>query len=187
MRKRIFSLLALLTFVGGIAFAYDTDGNTSRKREIDGAPATFPYREYQLVRYSEEGSNQSPLSAGDVVVGDSVSDDGISVGLVGTAGSSDSVKGVVVSATIPTRDVLGLTSSSDFGRRNWGYIQVKGFCSTVNVSSGNANAGTTLIASGTLPRYATAAHSSVFVGERQLGWAYDASAGGGGNKVEINL
>ena len=90
--KKLISLFALLTLVSGVAYAYDTDGNSAQKREIPNTPGYVPYREYQEVRFGADGPNDVALSAGDVVVGDSVSDDGITVGLAGTAGSVDAVR-----------------------------------------------------------------------------------------------
>lgn len=184
MNKRVISLLAILSLIGGVAFAYDTDGNPANKREIAGTPGYQPYREYQEVRYGADGANDVGLSAGDVVIGDCISQDGITVGLVGTVGSSDAVRGVVVSPTIPTCDVLGSTASTDFGRRNWGWIQVRGLCTKVNVLSGGA-AGSTLVASPSA-RYAGPAPSAG-TATRALGFAYAASGSGNSNKVDVNI
>lgn len=170
-----------------MAYAYDADGNANKKREIDGAPAYVAYREYQLVRYASNqnvGTN-TPLSAGDVVVGDCVSDDGVTIALVGATNSVDAVRGVVVSATIPTCDVTGSTAQTDFGRRNWGYIQVKGLCTTVNfLGSNTPAAGGAIVASATArnAQGALAGNSN-----RMMGFAYDAGAGGSSNKVYIDL
>ncbi len=183
--KRLLSIVAILSLVSGVAFAYDADGNINTKRQIDGAPASVAYREYQLVRWGENGASPTGgnLSAGDVVVGDCVSDDGITVAIIGTTNSIDAVRGVVVSPAIQTCDVVGTTAITDFGRRNWGYIQVKGFCTKVNVYAGGV-AGSALVAAGQA-RCATAAPNNP--GLRTLGFAYDASESGNANKVEINL
>lgn len=185
MKKQIIALFAILALIGNVAYAYDADGNANVKRQVDGAPAYFAYREYQLVRYPASG-NQISLSAGDVVLRDCISDDGISVNLASQGTSVDAVAGVVVSATIPTADVVGTTAQTDFGRRNWGYIQVKGLCTYANVNGGTATSGSSLIASSTLPRYATASTGSAATTQRLLGFAYDASAQGQ-SEVDINL
>ena len=184
--KKLISLFAILTMFGGIAFAYDGDGNASNKREINGAQGYVAYREYQLVRYAENGPNGVQLSAGDVVVADCVSDDGITVAILGATNSVDAVKGVVVSPTIGTADSVGTTPGIDFGRRNWGYIQVKGLCTKVNVTGGPTTAGSTLVASGTYARYATKSSVTAF-GQRALGFALDASEEGNASDVNIEV
>ena len=182
--KKFISLVAMLSFVSGVAFAYDADGNQNTKREMAGSPAWVPYREYQLVRFGENAPNSTALSQGDVVLNDCVSDDGVSVGIVGAANSVDAVAGVVVSVTIPTADTVGTTAQTDYGRRNWGYIQKKGLCTKVNVIAGGA-AGTALVASDSL-RCATAGTPGK-AGYRALGFAYDASGAGNANDVYIDL
>ena len=182
--KRLLSFVAILSLVSGMAYAYDADGNVNVKRSMDGAPASVAYREYQLVRYANNGANSPSLSAGDVVVGNCVSDDGITVDLAGATNSVDAVRGVVVSSTIPTCDVTGTTAVTDFGRRNWGYVQVKGLCTTVNVLSG-PTVGSSLVASASA-RYAGAPISGNS-GQRFLGFAYDASGSGNANDVYIDL
>lgn len=169
-----------------MAYAYDADGNANAKREIPGAPGYVAYREYQLVRWAE--NRPSPvggnLSAGDVVVADCVSDDGVTIAIVGATNSVDAVKGVVVSTAIQTCDVTGTTAATDFGRRNWGYIQVKGLCTTVNMISGGA-AGTSVVAADQV-RCATARTVGNNNG-RTLGFALDASGAGSVNDVDIEI
>lgn len=187
MNKRILSLVAVLALLSGSVYAYDADGNANTKREIAGAPGSYAYREYQLVRYADNAANQPSLSAGDVVVADCVSDDGITVGLVGATNSTDAVKGVVVSSTIATPDTTGTTAITDFGRRNWGYIQVKGLITKINVTGGGA-AGSTLVAS-PIARYATqqVVTGTVVTAQRPLGFALDASEQGQTSDVELTI
>lgn len=191
MKKRLFSLFVILSMLSGMAYAYDADGNANKKREIDGAPGFLAYREYLLVRWAENGASPTGgnLSAGDVVVADCVSDDGVTVALVSATNSIDAVRGVVVSSTIQSCDVTGTTSTTDFGRRNWGYIQVKGFTIKCNVINGPVVAGGSLVAS-TTARNATAA-SFVTTGtigsHKLLGFAYDASADGVNSEAHIDL
>lgn len=186
--KKLLSLFAILSFVSGIAYAYDGDGNTNKKREIEGAPGYFAYREYQLVRFAANGVNDAGLSAGDVVVGDCVSDDGISVAVVGATSSGDAVRGVVVSATIPTSDVTGTTAITDFGRRNWGYVQVKGLCTKVNELATNlAPAGSTLVQSSVGRNATGAAATPQSSGMKPLGFALDTGTSGSTNDVYIDL
>lgn len=186
MKKRLIALFALLSLVSGVSYAYDADGNPNTKREIAGAPASVAYREYQLVRWAENGPNPTGgnLSAGDVVVADCVSDDGITIAIVGSTNSTDAVQGVVVSSLIQSVDVTGTTPATDFGRRNWGYIQVKGLCTKVNVFNGGI-AGSSLVAAPQV-RCASAGFLAA-TAPRTLGFALDASESGSTNDVYINL
>ena len=124
-----------------------------------------------------------------MVVWDCISDDGVTAGLVGTA-STDAVAGVVVSVNIPTADAVGTTAQTDYGRRNWGYVQVKGLCTKVNITAG-PGAGSSIAAS-TTSRYATtAAAGAVTAGSsiivpKPMGFAYDASSQGQ-SEAYINL
>jgi len=176
MTKRIFGFIAILSLVSGVAFAYDADGNPNTKREIAGSPAWSPYREYRLVRFPENAPNSTALTAGDVVVADCVSDDGVTVNLVSAASSADAVMGVVVSTTIPTADVVGTTVNTDYGRRNWGYIQVSGFCTNVNMV-GTAPAGGQSLKASDTARNADVAVNTLngLPTGRVMGFAYDAS------------
>jgi len=175
--KKFFSLMTLsVLLVSGHAFAYEDDGNANSKRSIDGAPAWVGYREYQLVRYpnnADLGTN-TPLTAGDVVMWDCVSDDGVTVNLVGALHSSDSVAGVVVSQTIPSCETVGTTAQTDYGRRNWGYIQVRGICTYVNmVGGGVAIVGQTIKASDTARNADATVNTGTGTVRRILGFAYD--------------
>lgn len=185
--KKLISLVALLAIAGGVAYAQANEGSgPNKKREIEGAPGYLPYKEYQLARYGEANPAISvPLSAGDVVIWDTVSDDGVTVGLVGIAGSQDAVAGVVVGGNIMTAETAGLTASQDYGRRNWGWIQVKGFSSATNITSGPVASGA-IVASTARPRFATAAPLGA-VGTpiaKIMGFAYDASSSG---SAEANI
>lgn len=179
MKKLIYSiLLAFLLAGNGVAFSYSNDGN-DHLIEGPGGPASDPVRVYSLVRYADQGPNRPSLSAGDVVIWNCVSDDGVTVALVGDgAGSADAVAGVVVSPTIPTDDQAGagFTASQELGRRNWGYIQKYGLCTVVNFSLGSAVVGSGIKA-GDIPRTATAATMTDIQGAN-LGFAYDASSNG---------
>lgn len=177
MKKLYSILLALGLLVGGVnvAHAYSSDGNPNLKDESTATPAD-PVRVYRLVRYPENQVDSVTLSAGDVVVWDCVSDDGVSVTLVSSANSTDAVAGVVVSPFIPTADSSNSAANS-IGRRNWGYVQTSGLCTVANVTSGGA-AGTALRASQTA-RYATAATvTPTGTTQRIMGFAYDASSQG---------
>jgi hypothetical protein len=190
MRKFI-ALFSILTFVlgfGGLSYAINDEGATgaNEKREIPGAPGFVPYKEIQLVRYGAIEPNQTYLSAGDVVVRNTVSDDGVTIALVNEITvSTDAVAGVVVSTKIHTCEFVGATPGVDYGRRNWGWIQVKGYCPTVNIASGPPMAGGAIYAS-TTARYATKSAAVYNQTNRPLGFAYDASSQGQA-KAEIDL
>lgn len=180
MKKYIFSLLALLMLASGVAVAQQNEGTVgaNTKREIPGALGYVPYKEIQLVRYPvnlNAGGNN--LSAGDVVVWDAVSDDGVTINLITSAVSTDAVAGVVVSTIIETADSVGTTPGMDYGRRNWGWMQVRGYCPTVNITSGPDSAGGVIVASKTA-RYATGPTIGWNRTQRPMGFAYDASSQG---------
>lgn len=178
MKKFYSFLLALGLILAGVnGYAYSTDGNPHLMDDSTATPADA-VRVYRLVRFAQNSLDSVTLSGGDVVVWDCVSDDGVTIGLVTTVGSADAVAGVVVSPFIPTADSTG-TAANSIGRRNWGYIQTSGLCTTVNITGGSATTGATLKASDT-PRYATAA-KSVSVDSnttRTLGFSYDVSSQG---------
>ena len=176
MKKLIISFLAIAFLLGGgVVYAFRDDGNPHQLR-ASGATDADPVRIYQLVRYAEDGANSVKLTAGDVVVWDCVSDDGISVNIYSAVQSVDAVAGVVVSPEIPTADnTAGTSAVSDLGHRNWGYIQVYGYCAKVNMQSGSAVVGSAIIASGTVAREGTAVGGAF---HRILGFAYDASEEG---------
>lgn len=175
--KKLISLAILSVLVAGSAFAMNGDDGSPAKKRETGAPGFIPYREYAIARFGAVGVNDVGLSAGDVVVRDTVSDDGVTIALIGTGQSVDAVAGVVVSANISTAESTGLTASLDYGRRNWGVIQVKGHSTKVNILSGGVPAGSAIVASSTA-RYATAPANTAGVKSKLMGFAYDASAQG---------
>lgn len=187
--KRLLSLFAIgFLLAGGVAHAYSDGGLINVKEQSSGANSD-PVRVYRLIRYPETDANGTSLTAGDVVVWDCVSDDGVTVNVIATTNSADAVAGVVV-ATIATGEVgsAGNTAVQDLGKRNWGYIQVKGFCSFVNVAPAGGAAGVSVVASATA-RNARAVATPVGSGvgtQRLLGFAYDAPAAGP-NDVYIDV
>ena len=185
--KKIYIVLALSVLFGignGVnCFAYD-DGGAVNLKENSGGATSDPVRVYQLVRYPETGANRTTLSAGEVVIWDVISDDGVTVNspaAVGITTSTDAVAGVVVSSLgIPTADNVTGTAVTDMGKRNWGYIQTYGLCSSVMIeplTGGNVAAGQGLRASATRG-YASASRISVSLTDApgSLGFSYDAVA-----------
>lgn len=125
MKKLILIVLAL-TLVGGVAFAgYDEGAYINNKEGSKGSPAD-PVRVYQLVRYAEMAASSRPLTGGEGVCWDTVSDDGVTIALRSKAGSRDAVAGVTV-GRIPTSEGGG-TAAQEIGKSNWGYIQTYGYC-----------------------------------------------------------
>lgn len=188
--KKLFRFVLTLSVLLGIGsgqfvYAYDADGNPNVKREIAGGLATQAYREYQLVRFALTGASTAPLTAGDVVVGDCVSDDGITVAVPGSTNSADAVRGVVVSATINTCDVSGSTPTTDFGRRNWGYIQVKGLCTVCNLNTAGIPAGSSIVCAASTKYGTTPVAGNT--GQKTLGFCYNTSTNGSANTVDINI
>lgn len=179
--KKLLSLIATgLLLASSMAFAY-SDGGLINVKEMSGGTSADPVRVYRLVRYPEADANGTSLTAGDVVVWDCVSDDGVTVNVLASTASTDAVAGVVV-ATIATGEVgsAGNTAVQDIGKRNWGYIQVKGLCTFVNVAPAGGSAGVSVVASGTARNArATVAFGALGGGTpRLLGFAYDAPAAG---------
>lgn len=177
MKKLIYSfIIASFLFCGGVSFAYD-EGVETHKIEESGGPAATAVRVYTLVRYPEinpvRPDGLRGISAGDVVVWDTVSDDGLTVNYLDRTGSTDSVAGVVVTDTIPTADVTG-TASETAGRRNWGYIQTYGLNTNVQIEATTV-AGQSLIVHPTHNGWAMPADDDTVV-SRVFGFAYDAES-----------
>lgn len=172
--KFILILAVLFGIASGVAFAYDEGSQRNTKLAHPGLDAD-PVRVITLVRYAESAQNELPLSAGDVVLWDCLSDDGVTVGLLSSINSRDAVAGVAV-GTIPTAEVGGFSAANDAGKRNWGYIQIEGLCTFVNIAPTSGVAGSALIAS---PTARCATTSTATLGPtRVLGFAYDASSTG---------
>ena len=173
MKKLIYSFI-ITSFLlgGGVAFAYD-DGGLVNKIESSGGYADDAVRVLQLVRYPEIDPNRPSISAGDVVVWDTISDDGVTVNYLDKAGSVDSVAGVIVSATIPTADASG-TAAQTTGRRNWGYMQTYGLNTNVQIEATTV-AGQSLTVHPTHNGFATPADDDTVVA-RVFGFAYDAES-----------
>ena len=189
--KKLFAILSAFVLVSSFAYAYD-DGGKVNVKETSGGSVTDPVRIYTLVRYPEFALDERALSAGDVVVWDPISDDGVTVNLVGRGGLTIStdvgVAGVVVSTSIPTADIQSSSASGDMNRRNWGFIQTYGFCDDVMYSTdnGNASVGEGLVASRVNPRYATHISSSASAATGGFAAALDAaSSNSNGNDAFI--
>lgn len=145
MRKAYIFALALLLVGGNVMAAYD-EGTAINNKEQSKGSAADPVRVYRLVRYPEVAPNVPSISAGEVLIWDMNSDDGVTVnrlayptngatGMVAFTGvgSTDSVAGIAV-AEILTADVA-VSASSNIGARNWGYVQTYGPAATAMVQA----------------------------------------------------
>ena len=198
MKKIYISLLAISLLFGGQAFAYD-DGGLVHRTEESGGSTSDPVRVLQLVRNpmtsgtaAGDGTFSVAISAGDVVLWDLTSDDGVTVNIVGEGGitaSNDAVAGVAA-GTIPTADQAG-TNVTDLGHRNWGYIQTYGLVTNCHVNSSAITAGDGLKASSVTRRAGTGAITSVngpftMTGNNgALGVALDTSSANGNAEVFV--
>lgn len=139
MKKSLFIVLSLLLVAGNGFAAYDEGSAIHNKETSKGSPADAT-RVYMLVRYPEVAANTPSISAGEVLVWDAVSDDGVTVNRIARptngspgmtvtdAASTDAVAGIAV-GTIPTSDNASSAANS-IGSRNWGYVQTYGECTT---------------------------------------------------------
>lgn len=186
MKKLFLLLIIAASLFGGNAFAYNDDGNVNIK-ETSGGSNADPVRVYMLVRYPEiqASANFLALSAGDVVVWDTISDDGVTINRVQASGQSrDAVAGIVV-ATI-TADVASSSAVNDIGRKNWGYIQTYGICTTAKTSSAINFAGQNIAASNTSGFVTAIEQAAANNNAARLGFAYDTASAGASVEVFIN-
>lgn len=184
--KKFYSIFLLgFILLAGNSFAYDEGAKTHNIEDSTG-PQDVPVRVYQLVRFpfSGVGNIGVAVSAGDVLMWDTISDDGITVNILSelSATSLDAVAGVAVGA-IPTADVVGNTASLDTGRRNWGYVQTYGLNETVN-QDGTLVVGRAIGA--TLNRKCgNLADTGAGRTQRSLGFALDTQATSGNGNADV--
>ena len=187
MRKLLLSFTLLTFAFGGVAFAVDLPSDVGMIKRATGSSQSTPTRVYKLVRFGSnttEGSVQT-ISAGEAVVYDTISDDGVTIRRTTT--SADVAFAGIAVTSIPTSDALtGTTAADDSGRRNWGYIIVHGPTTAAIALAGTNGhaAGDPFITSTDSGRVTTFAASSAFPsnGERLVkqtgaigGFFFDAS------------
>lgn len=180
--KKSFLVLLCALFVSASAYAYSEGTVGPNRKESSGGQPYTPVKVIQLVRFPEDKDIGVALSKGEVVLWDVISDDGVTVNrgsAIGLTASNDAVAGVVVSTTIPTADQAG-TAATDYGHRNWGYIQTYGYCSAVMIdtSNGNVAAGQGLRASASSGYAVGAQNDGGKVSNGSLGFSYDAVTSG---------
>ena len=182
--KKLFSFLLVGLFVSSVAFAIDSPSDPGEK---EGARLVIgqPLKVYQLVRNPQTGLDSTTFASGDVLLWDTVSDDGVTVNRVGNTDittSSDAVAGVVV-GSIPTADDQGAVDpANDRWKNNWGYIQTYG--------PAIAKIDASAVAVGEGLRGSATASRAVGVGggtdaSASLGFAMDAKSGGSTGDIEI--
>ena len=169
-------LFAIALMVSTMAVAFDQPSDPG---EIEGKKLVLgqPVKVYQLVRNPLVGDNDTSFASADVLLWDTVSDDGVTVNRVGNtdiSASSDAVAGVVV-GSIPTADDNGAVDpSSDRWKNNWGYIQTYGIA-LVDVDGSNIAVGEGLRASATANQATAVGGDLTSNGGASLGFAMDAS------------
>lgn len=141
MRKLSFFLILALfvTTLGvGSAWAVGDPNSIGIKKRTTGARQGEAVRVFKLVRHSASTPNDAGIVSEDVVVYDTISDDGITVRLT-TTSNDGAIAGIAV-MTIETSDATtGTSAFDDEGRRNWGYILVHGPM-TASIGAGAINA-----------------------------------------------
>ena len=139
-----FISLSLVMLLGvTVAYAAPNEPNFSTyvvKRQV-GSRQGDPVRVLKLVRFSTKGPNQTSVVSGDVLVYDTVSDDGVSVRLT-TTSADGAIAGIAASAISSSDSTAATTSAQDdAGGLNWGYIVVHGLANAkVTAGSGTGNA-----------------------------------------------
>ena len=187
--KKLLSILAVVLMFQGTSFAAYTQPSDPGLKESSPATAANPVKVYRLVRNPNAGANDTTFASGDVVLWDTISDDGVTVNKttdLGITTSSDAVAGVVV-GQIQSAEAVGYINSAlnDLGNRNWGYIQIYG--PALAKVSGNVRVGAGLHAS---PIAGTASDGGSFdgafgVSSDSLGFALDAVTTGPTNTIEV--
>ena len=146
--KKILLVLALASAFVAPAFAIDQPGfqDYTIKKGV-GARYGDANREVKIVRNGEQAQNGASLVSGDLVIWDSLSDDGVTVSASST--SADGRIAGIIATTIPTADSVQNSAQEGAGRRNWGYMVVSGpMVVDINNGANGATAGDPFITSG---------------------------------------
>lgn len=131
-------LLAGLLLVSTSSFAYnDPTFQAQIKMQTVGQKQGEPVREVKFVRFASRDANATSILSGDVVVYDTVSDDGVTVTRSIVSGDC-SIAGIAAT-TILSADGSAVSAFDDAGRRNWGWVVVHGPM-TANITAGGTNA-----------------------------------------------
>ena len=132
------SLVVMLLGISGIAQAVpDPNFSTWIVKRQTGGKQSDSVRVIKLVRLSTVNPNGTSVVSGDVLVYDTVSDDGVSVRLT-TTSADGAIAGIACTAIATSDNVGTINSAADHvGGNNWGYIVVHG-PANAKVSSGHA-------------------------------------------------
>ena len=183
MRKLSILLSLAILLSGGVAIAYQEASDPGIK-EASGGTVAQGVKVYQLVRNPNAGANDATFVSTDVVLWDTISDDGVTVNKttdLGITTSTDAVAGVVV-GEIPSAEAVGVVNSAadDLGNRNWGYIQTYG---VALAKSGEVQVGGALGAGPVAVRANRLGAIGTQDGTSTLGFALDAVASTQGETV----
>ena len=140
MNKRKFVLALLAAAVGSLflmesSWAVPEPDDPGILKRITGGRQSVSTKVYKLVRFANRGPN-ALVDSGDVLVWDTVSDDGVAVSLT-TTSADGAIAGIAVTQ-IESADSASSSAADDDGRRNWGYIIVHGV-TAADASSGGHN------------------------------------------------
>lgn len=142
--RKLTILLALFSFFtfAGTSFADPPPAPTydnAFKLRNTGVSWDATVRVIKLVRNSSQDPNTGIISAGSVVVYDTVSDDGVSVRMTTTSG--DGAIAGIAATLIETSDNVNTTSAgNDEGRKNWGWSVVHGKADATAIAGGTNEA-----------------------------------------------
>jgi len=139
--KKLALLLLIGVMVSGTSFAAFINPSEStidaEKKGLSGRKMGDQAAVVLLVRNSGSSTTALSITANDVVVYDTNSDDGVSVRLT-TTSADGAIAGIAVSTFQSSDASTGTTASDDYGRRNWGYILVHGK-TNAKTSAGGTN------------------------------------------------
>ena len=171
MNKKFLSLALLLASVFSFvslpsAHAIGEPNFAEWENKSDKGGDRHPARVLKMVRNPLRGQDDTSLVSGDVVVVDTVSDDGLTV--TRTTNSHDNAIAGIVVTTIPTADSNSTIYTEDRGRRNWGWIIVHG-PANARITAGGAGG---------------AAARDAFITSTDSGTVTDANAISGGNDAD---
>lgn len=195
LRLKFLALIAVgLLGFSTFALATPQPADDGIIKRLTGGRASKAVKVYKLVRYAEQGENAVPLASGEVVVWDTISDDGVTIDVT-TTSADGAIAGICVTS-FETADVAGPADNQE-GRRNWGFIQVHGpALAYVNRGGGNNHAaGDPFITSedsGAVTRF-EAANATYLNGattttqnrSRSGGFFMDASTSSGDDRVDV--
>lgn len=141
-RLRFLAISTVAAFLYcGVAFAIDAPPDPGIILRVEGTSADTSTRVYKLVRFASNiltGSVQT-ISAGEAVVYDTISDDGITIARTTISGDG-SFAGIAVTSIVTNDHTTGVSAADDAGNENWGYIIIHGPVAALQMGGSNAAA-----------------------------------------------